>query len=111
MTTKQLFLLATEVCPMEQNEFFLHLGNALRALLARYPTSLLAKEGDCEIKAPSVFSEDCGVNDLYGGALLRGVIAGKSGSEADRLLFLEEADAAYLNLWRRAARGKRHVGR
>lgn len=111
MTTKQMFLLACELCPMEQNEFLLHLGGAVRTLLSRYPTSLLCREGDGEIKSPRTLDEDCGIHDLYGGALLQGTIAGKTGEDSDRRLFLEEADATYRNLWRRAAHGKRHTGR
>ncbi len=109
MTTKQMFLVACELCPMEQNEFLLHLGGAIRTLLSRYPTSLLCRAGDAEIKSPRSLDEECGIHELYSGALLSGVIAAKSGSEADRRLFLEEADATYRNLWRLAARGKRHA--
>ena len=111
MTTKQMFLLASELCPMEQNEFLIHLGSTVRALLSRYPTSLLCREGDGEIRSPRSLDEECGIHDLYGGALLQGVIAAKTGEERDRRLFLEEADATYRNLWRCAARGKRHTGR
>ena len=109
MTTKQMFLVACEVCPMEQNEFLLFLDRAIRALLSRYPTALLCREGDAEIKSPTSLEDDCGFHDLYSGALIQGAIAGKTQREEDRLLFLEEADVTYRNLWRRAARGKRHT--
>ncbi len=111
MTTKQLFLVACELCPMEQNEFLLHLSGAVRTLLSRYPTSLLCRAGDAEIKSPASLEEECGIDDLYSGALLQGVIAAKTKSEADRRMFLEEAEHTYRTLWRRAARGARHVGR
>ena len=96
---------------MEQNEFLLHLGGAVRSLLSRYPTSLLCREGDGEIRSPRSLEEDHGIHELYSGALVQGVIAGKSGEERERIAFLEEADATYRTLWRRAARGKRHTGR
>ena len=111
MTTKQMFLVACELCPMEQNEFLLHLGGTVRTLLSRYPTALLCRAGDAEIKAPASLDEDCGLHELYSGALLQGVIAAKTKDERDRILFLEEAEHTFRNLWRLAARGKRHVAR
>ncbi|MBQ8859181.1 MAG: hypothetical protein IJ012_05265 [Clostridia bacterium] len=111
MKTKQLFLRAYEVCPMEEREFLNYLGDCLRALLARYPTSLLAARGDGEIKIPTAMDEECGLDELYSGALLQGVVAGATGDASDRAAFLEEADYAYRNLWRRAAKGARAMGR
>ena len=111
MTTKQMFLVACETCPMEQNEFLLQLGATVRHLLSRYPTSLLCGAGDGEIKSPRSLNEECGLHELYSGTLILGVIAGKTGAESDRRAFLEEAEATYRTLWRRAARGARHVGR
>lgn len=107
MNTKQLFLRVYEVCPMEVEEFFKHLGTCVRMLLVRYPTGLLAAPGDGAIAPPRTFEEACGIDPLYEGALIQGVIAGKTESEADRHAFLEEAELAYRTLWRRAAQGKR----
>ena len=111
MKTKQLFLRAYEVCPMEEREFLNYLGDCLRALLARYPTALLAARGDGEIKIPAAMDEECGLDELYSGALLQGIVAGATGDAGDRTAFLEEADLVYRNLWRRAARGARALGR
>lgn len=111
MKTKQLFLRAYEVCPMEEREFLNYLENCLRALLTRYPTALLAADGDGEIKIPTAMNEECGIDELYSGALLQGVVAGATGDAADRAAFFEEADHAYRSLWRRAARGARALGR
>ncbi len=108
MKTKELFLRATALCPMEIHEFIGHLGDAVRALLARYPTSLLAA-GDGEIAAPRSLEEECGLHPLYSGALILGVLAGKRGEATARTAFLEEADAVYRALWRRAAVGCRHT--
>ncbi len=107
MNTKQLFLRVYEVCPMEAQDFFVHLGTCVRMLLARYPTALLAAPGDGEIMIPHAFGEACGIDPLYEGALIQGIVAGKSGEQADMDAFLREADLAYRALWRRAARGKR----
>ena len=107
MNTKQLFLRVCEVCPMEVHEFFTYLGTCVRMLLARYPTALLAAAGDGEIRIPRAFEEACGIDPLYEGALIQGVVAGKTQSQADQNAFLEEADLVYRALWRRAARGKR----
>ena len=111
MKTKQLFLRAYEVCPMEEREFLNYLGDCLRALLARYPTALLAARGDGEIKIPAAMDEECGLDELYSGALLQGIVAGATGDAGDRAAFLKEADLVYRNLWRRAARGARALGR
>ena len=107
MNTKQLFLRVYEVCPMEVQDFFTHLGTCVRMLLARYPTSLLAAAGDGEITIPRTFEDACAIDPLYEGVLIQGVIAGKTQSKADQNAFLEEADLVYRTLWRRAARGKR----
>ncbi len=107
MNTKELFFRAGERCPMEQGEFLGFLGDCVRALLARYPTALLAQEGDGSIEPPKTLEEQSGLHPLYEGALLAGVIAGKSGKEEDRTAFLTEAEHAYRARWRQAARGKR----
>jgi hypothetical protein len=110
MNTKELFFRAREKCPMEQSEFLGHLGDCVRALLARYPTALLARAGDGAISAPGTLEEDCGLDPLYDGALIAGCVAGKSGREEDRAAFLTEAEHAYRARWRQAARGKRVAG-
>lgn len=92
---------------MEQGEFLGFLGDCVRALLARYPTALLAQEGDGSIAPPATLEEECGLHAVYDGALLAGVIAGKSGKEEDRAAFLTEAEHAYRARWRETARGKR----
>ena len=96
---------------MEEREFLRYLGDCLRALLVRYPTALLASKGDGEIKIPIAMDEECGLDELYSGALLQGVVAGATGDPGDRAAFLEEADHTYRALWRRAARGARALGR
>lgn len=92
---------------MEQSEFLGYLGDCVRALLARYPTALLAREGDAEIGAPATLEQDCGLDPLYDGALIAGAVAGKTGEATDKSAFLSEAELAYRARWRQAARGKR----
>lgn len=106
MNTKELFFRARERCPMAQDEFLGALGDCVRALLARYPTGLLAREGDGSIAAPATLEEECGLDPLYDSALLCGTIAGRTGKEEDRAAFLTEAEHAYRACWRRAARGR-----
>ena len=99
MNTKELFLRAREICPMEQVEFLGYLGDSVRALLAC--------AGDGSIAAPETVDEECGLDPLYDGALIAGAVAGKSGKSEDEARFLREAEEAFRAAWRRAARGKR----
>ncbi len=107
MTTKQLYLWVYERHPMETGEFFPCLSACVRRLLARYPTGLLAAPGDGSITAPRTLEEETGIDPLYAEALVNGVLYEASGQAAHDTRFREEADRAYLTLWRRAARGKR----
>lgn len=113
MNTKELFMRASERCPMEQVEFLGYLGDSVRMLLARYPTALLAAAGDGCIAAPATLEEECGLDPLYDEALICGAVAGKSGEAGDRSAFLTEAELAYRARWRAVAKGKRlaHEGR
>ena len=110
MNTKELFIRARELCPMEQSEFLGHLGDCVRMLLARYPTALLARTGDGAIGAPASLDESCGLDERYDEALIRGAVAGKSGEESARSIFLAEAECAFRAVWRERARGKRIAG-
>lgn len=107
MSTRELFLRVLGTCEMEENEFLLFLADTVRSLLSLYPTALLSKAGDCEIRPPETLDEQCGLDPLYDGALVLGVIARKTGGVAESSAFHSEADHAYRKLWRAAAARRR----
>ncbi len=107
MSTRDLFLRVLGTCEMEENEFLLFLADTVRSLLALYPTALLSKAGDAEVKVPETLDEDCGLDPLYDGTLVLGVIARKTGSADESAAFFSEADHAYRKLWREAASRRR----
>jgi hypothetical protein len=92
---------------MEESEFLLLLADTVRSLLALYPTALLSKAGDCEVRVPETLDEECGLDPLYDGALILGVMARRTGGAAENAAFLSEADHAYRKLWRAAAARRR----
>ena len=104
MNTKELYLRANALAPLEQNEFFDRLGNCLCYLKNLYPLSLLT--GGDELRVPGSLREDINLNPAYFSALLRGILAEGSGTALDRATFVEEAERAYLSLWRQAAKGR-----
>ena len=108
MNTKELYLRANALAPLEQNEFLDRLGECLRYLLNTYPRALLT--GGKELCIPSSLAEECNINPRYRTALLRGIYALGTGSGTDRSAFIDEADKAYLALWREAASG-RQIGK
>lgn len=105
METKELFLRAHALSPLDARQFLDRLADSLRMLASRYPPALLS--GGAELTIPETMDEKTNADPVYFQAILRGIIYGGSGSAADRALFLEEADAAYISLWRAAAAGKR----
>ena len=107
MTTRELFLRVLATCEIEEHEFLCALADTVRSLLALYPTALLAKAGDGEIKAPRSLDDEAGLDPLYDGALVLGVIARKTGGAGESAAFLSEADHAYRKLWRAAAARRR----
>lgn len=111
MSTKDLFLRVLGTCEIEETEFLLFLADTVRSLLALYPTAQLAQAGDGEIKPPETLEEDCGLDPLYDGALILGVLSRKTGSAADSAAFYAEADRAYRKLWREAAARRRAMMR
>ena len=105
MNTKELYLRASALAPLEQNEFLDRLRDCLIYLENVYPRALLT--GGEALVIPTSLEEECNIDRRFASALIRGVFARATGSSADRIGFTEEADAAYLALWREAAKGKR----
>lgn len=107
MNTRDLFLRAAALCPLDEAAFFGHLGDLLAYLAARYPLSLLTDRG--ALVPPTTLDEECPLSSIYFGALVRGLVARVSGSERDEAQFRAEAEAAYISCWRAAA-ARRRVG-
>lgn len=108
MNTQKLYLRASTLAPLEQNEFLDRLAECLAYLENVYPRALLS--GGEALIIPSSLDEDINIDRRFENALLRGIFARGTNATADRSAFVAEADAAYLALWREAARG-RQIGR
>ena len=107
MTTRELYLRVLGTCEMGEGEFLLFLGDAVRSLLALYPHALLLGEGQSVLGAPASLDEGTGLDPLYDGALIAAVIGAKREDAGARANFLSEADAAFRQMWRRAAARRR----
>jgi hypothetical protein len=107
MTTRELYLRVLATCEMSESDFLIYLGDVVRSLLALYPTALLCRAGDAIIGPPASLDEESGLDPLYDGALVAGVVACKTGDSGARATFLSEAEHAFRKLWRAAARRRR----
>ena len=108
MNTKELYLRASTLAPLEQNEFLDRLAECLAYLENVYPRALLS--GGEALVIPKALDEDSNIDRRFESALLAGILARTTHKSEDRSAFTREADAAYLALWREAAKG-RQIGR
>lgn len=108
MNTKELYLRASTLAPLEQNEFLDRLAECLSYLENVYPRTLLS--GGEPLVIPKSLDEDMNIDRRFVTALTRGIFARGTNAATDRAAFVAEADAAYLALWREAAKG-RQIGR
>lgn len=108
MNTKELYLRAERDRALTVNEFLDRLHTCIRRLGNRYPLSLLT--GGATPTLPSTLEEPINLDVAYVPALLQGILAEGSGETGALTRFYAEADAAYIALWRKAARG-RQLGR
>lgn len=104
MNTKELYLRASTLAPLEQNEFLDRLAECLIYLENVYPRALLS--GGETLMIPRSLDEDSNIDRRFENALLMGILARTTHKSEDRSAFVSEADAAYLALWREAARGR-----
>ena len=105
MNTKQLYLRASALAPLDQNEFLDRLAECLTYLENVYPRALLT--GGEPLVIPKSLDEDMNIDRRFVTAITRGIFARGTNSAVDRSAFTAEADAAYLALWREAAKGRR----
>jgi hypothetical protein len=108
MNTKELYLRASTLAPLEQNEFLDRLAECLAYLENVYPRAILS-HGEALV-IPGSLDESANINRRFESALILGVIARTTHKTEDRAAFVAEADAAYLALWREAAKG-RQIGK
>ena len=108
MNTKELYLQANGAHPLTVNEFLDRLAACIRRLENRFPLSLLS-DGE-QPNLPQNLDEPLNLHARYIPALLAGIYAEGAGSAAAAAQFYTEADAAYISLWRDAARA-RQIGR
>ena len=108
MNTKELYLRASTLAPLEQNEFLDRLAECLAYLENVYPRALLS-DGKALV-IPTSLDESSNINRRFENALVLGILARTTHKTEDRAVFVAEADAAYLALWREAAKG-RQIGK
>ncbi len=107
MNVKDLFLDACREQELGADAFLRYLRECTRYLLVRYPLAYLVEGEKSALSCPQTLNESYALHDRYYAAILRGVLYEKTKDEKDRARFAEEADRAYLSLWRERASGRR----
>ncbi len=92
---------------MAAHEFLRYLGDCIRYVQIRYPSSCLVSEGQSSVLFPQSLSDTLSLHDSYESAMFHGILYEKTGAEKHRVRFVEDADRAYRSIWREKAKGRR----
>lgn len=107
MNIKTLFLDVCKEQEMGADEFLRHLGDSIRYLQTRFPATYLVSKEEYSLPCPQSLSEPSTLHDGYQSAMYHGVLYAKTGEERHRVRFVEDAERAYLSIWRQKAKGRR----
>ena len=72
-----------------------------------FPPPISYPKEEYSLPCPQSLSEPSTLHDGYQSAMYHGVLYAKTGEERHRVRFVEDAERAYLSIWRQKAKGRR----
>ncbi len=110
MNVKDLYETITTTAPTTQNTFFTHLDTTVRYLIGRYGMAYTIEKSFPYVK-PDDLEDDIPLYDEYYPAVCDNILYLLTGDNDRKTDFVEEAENAYLTVWRVRARGKKILDR